>query len=304
MGKLIDLTGEVFGRLTVIESAGKNKHGSYRWKCHCICGKEKVIDGSALRQKLTTSCGCYNLEQMHLRDKNILGQTINNFKIIEKEIRRIKGTSYIFYKTICLSCGKEKWSKRNSVVTYKCNCSRAENLVGKIFGKLTVIKKYGRNKKDKLLWECKCECGKIHHATTAHLMNGTSSCGCKSHGVKQVDRLKIRLNRLFNEYVNSAKKRNIVFDIPRNEFDIIVQKPCQYCGNIDTKHYMSNPKTKEKEFFKLNGIDRIDSSNGYIKENIVSCCRTCNMAKMVMLKEEFLLWVERVYNHSIKDKEK
>jgi hypothetical protein len=52
--------------------------------------------------------------------------------------------------------------------------------------------------------------------------------------------------------------------------------------------------------FVYNGIDRIDSSIGYVEGNIVPCCKACNMAKNTMGQDEFMLWVERVYNHSIK----
>lgn len=57
MGKLIDLTGQRFGKLTVIERAGtKNKHVT--WRCICDCGKETIVKGNSLTSGLTRSCGC------------------------------------------------------------------------------------------------------------------------------------------------------------------------------------------------------------------------------------------------------
>lgn len=58
--KMIDLTGCVFGRLTVIRSEGTNIHGSYLWLCKCECGNTKIIDGAELRRGGTKSCGCLN----------------------------------------------------------------------------------------------------------------------------------------------------------------------------------------------------------------------------------------------------
>ena len=59
MGKLIDLTGKKFGRLTVIERSYPNtKWGLPRWLCKCSCGTEKVIDSSNLKSGRTKSCGC------------------------------------------------------------------------------------------------------------------------------------------------------------------------------------------------------------------------------------------------------
>lgn len=57
MGKLVDLTGQRFGRLTVIERAGTKK-GHATWLCICDCGKESTVKGSSLTSGMTRSCGC------------------------------------------------------------------------------------------------------------------------------------------------------------------------------------------------------------------------------------------------------
>lgn len=54
--RLIDLTGQKFGSLTVIERANIPKPGTY-WRCKCNCGKEKIIYGASLKKGLTKSCG-------------------------------------------------------------------------------------------------------------------------------------------------------------------------------------------------------------------------------------------------------
>lgn len=61
MPRKIDLMGKTFGRLTVIGPAA-NRGIHTRWLCRCDCGKEKVIQTSALRQGLVVSCGCYRDE--------------------------------------------------------------------------------------------------------------------------------------------------------------------------------------------------------------------------------------------------
>lgn len=68
MGKVKDITGQKFGRLTVIEPAPRpntvnNKH-KY-WKCRCDCQKEVVVDGVDLRSGNTTSCGCARKGRVH-----------------------------------------------------------------------------------------------------------------------------------------------------------------------------------------------------------------------------------------------
>jgi len=56
-----DLTGQQFGRLTVIQRAEHKSQAAY-FLCRCICGNEKVIRGQNLRAGDTKSCGCLNDE--------------------------------------------------------------------------------------------------------------------------------------------------------------------------------------------------------------------------------------------------
>ena len=58
MPKLIDLTGQTFGRLTVIERIPNKWTGGTRWLCQCKCGNTKDILARSLVSKKTTSCGC------------------------------------------------------------------------------------------------------------------------------------------------------------------------------------------------------------------------------------------------------
>ena len=62
MSKLKDLTGQKFGRLTVIERAENAQWGGTRWKCHCDCGNLCVIQAGNLSSGSTKSCGCIKSE--------------------------------------------------------------------------------------------------------------------------------------------------------------------------------------------------------------------------------------------------
>lgn len=55
--RLIDLTGQTFGKLTVVGRAESQK-AEARWHCTCICGGSTTTTGSNLRRGRTTSCGC------------------------------------------------------------------------------------------------------------------------------------------------------------------------------------------------------------------------------------------------------
>lgn len=59
--KVIDLTGQRFGRWTVISFSEIRNHSAY-WNCQCDCGTESKVDGHGLRRGRSKSCGCFNLE--------------------------------------------------------------------------------------------------------------------------------------------------------------------------------------------------------------------------------------------------
>ena len=50
---------------------------------------------------------------------------------------------------------------------------------------------------------------------------------------------------------------------------------------------------------KYNGVDRVDNSLGYIKENCVACCKICNNAKSTLSISEWQEWIIRVHDNYI-----
>ena len=61
-----DLTGQRFGRLTVLYCSKYIKHAAH-WLCQCDCGKKKIISGNNLRRNISKSCGCLHKEKMSQR---------------------------------------------------------------------------------------------------------------------------------------------------------------------------------------------------------------------------------------------
>jgi len=58
MPKFIDLTGQKFGRLIIIERSNNNKSNKITWLCKCDCGNEKIACGGDLKNGRIKSCGC------------------------------------------------------------------------------------------------------------------------------------------------------------------------------------------------------------------------------------------------------
>lgn len=81
MSKLIDLTGQRFGRLTVIKRTDEiatNK--SAKWHCVCDCGNYCIKASSSLRRFEKSSCGCWKSE---ITSKLFKKYDIKNKKLYE-----------------------------------------------------------------------------------------------------------------------------------------------------------------------------------------------------------------------------
>lgn len=71
MAKCIDLTGQRFGRLTIISRCGSDKRGNAKWKCICDCGSISLATTGNLKRRANISCGCYNSQKGKQQAKDI-----------------------------------------------------------------------------------------------------------------------------------------------------------------------------------------------------------------------------------------
>lgn len=70
--KRLNLVGQKFGKLTVIEPAGVNKNQRTQWLCECDCGQRVIALGNGLKTGNTKSCGCFQKERQRLAGKKNL----------------------------------------------------------------------------------------------------------------------------------------------------------------------------------------------------------------------------------------
>jgi len=100
MGKLKDLTGQVFGKLTVISRAENNNQNRPKWNCLCECGNMTVVSGSALKNGDTQSCGCFKLSETIKRStkhKNCKTKLYKKWSSAKTRCYNPKSTQYFDY---------------------------------------------------------------------------------------------------------------------------------------------------------------------------------------------------------------
>ena len=131
-----DLTGQHFGRLTVIGDGGKNKKGRQYWRCRCTCGNETLVEESHLKAGHTKSCGCYRRERPRERSVDLTGQQFGRLTVIEP-IKNANGS----IKNGNASASAEKL--RFAAVKI-CNQGRpgAVDVCEKRYGKIICVKRF------------------------------------------------------------------------------------------------------------------------------------------------------------------
>lgn len=170
------------------------------------------------------------------------------------------------------------------------------------YDKLTVIERVKNDKYGNARWKCQCECGKETIVLGACLRIGsTKSCGClkERYTLRRSGRAALKNN--YSRYKSGAKERNLDFLLTLEEFEkIITTENCHYCNDLPNNKKYAYHRTRYSkgietdEFILAHGIDRIDNNKGYIKGNVVCCCKICNSMKSKLSYNDFILQIKKI----------
>lgn len=118
-GCLYDLTGKRFGRLTVTEKAGKDKHGSILWRCKCDCGNITIGSQNILTRGQKVSCGCAT---KLCNNKDLTNQKFGRLLALNPTDKRKHGGVVWFCKCDCGNFTEVKSSSLICGETKSCGC--------------------------------------------------------------------------------------------------------------------------------------------------------------------------------------
>lgn len=131
MPSLIDLTGQRFGRWTVLKKAPPRQSGiGAFWVCKCDCGNTKEVLGASLKKGDTKSCGCYR--------KELVSKAMSAHKYPYPRLRTIwrnmidrcenqNATSYPLYGAVGIDVCKE-WKNLDTFVEWALSNGYADDL--------------------------------------------------------------------------------------------------------------------------------------------------------------------------------
>lgn len=278
MGKIIDITNQKFGYLTVLNPTRLN--GRFAWHCKCDCGNEIDVDSGNLRTGKTKSCGCKKSDLVSkARAKDLTGKRFGFLTVLKPTKDRCGGA--IVWECQC-DCGNICYIPTSNLSrqhTQSCGCQtislRTQNIKLKIqgqkFGKLTVLKELP-SKNGESVWYCQCECGNTTEAIGWHLTTGLKkSCGClRSQGEAKIYQLLKDNNINFTTQATfdtclSPKGRHLRFDFYINNSYLL-----EYDGE---QHYLQYPNNhySQEELDRIKLYDKI--KNKWCEENNIPLIR-------------------------------
>ena len=292
----LDLTGQRFGRLTVIKEADKyiSPQGLkfVQWLCKCDCGNDTIVLATNLKKGTTKSCGCYNIEQAKKRlFKDLTGQKFGRLTAIKPiENHTNSNGKSMMTKWLCrCDCGNECNVQSGNLLsghTLSCGCYNKEqaskrsliNLVGQRFGRLTVLERVENeitsSGNSVVMWRCLCDCGEEIIVRSSALLHGyTKSCGCmKSYGEYYIS------TYLLSNSINFEKQKkfsdllgvgggNLSYDFYLPNHNMLIEcqgeqheRPIEYFGGEEQFAIQQEHDRRKREYAKDNGYKLLEIS--------------------------------------------
>ena len=129
--KKINMIGQKYGLLTVIDEAPSAANGDAMWKCRCDCGNIKIVKGRHLRSGNTTSCGCKRIQSLiennHKKIKDLTNQKFG--MLIALYPNGSNNNRNIIWHCRC-ECGNECDISSHDLITgntKSCGCARTKS---------------------------------------------------------------------------------------------------------------------------------------------------------------------------------
>ncbi len=283
MNQVEDLTGKTFNNWLILSLSHK-KDKVYFYNCKCSCGNIHIVSRNALihnRSRQCTKCA------RRARFIDLTGMVFHKWKVIKLDptTECISDKKWIckcecgFVKSVLGGTLKQGASRMCLICSAKSRTrSYREISEGERFGKLQILQYLKSG-----LFLCKCDCGDQSEYRGYRLFRNMQDRCVKCTRLKNSYE-EIRKS-YWEQIIRSAKDRNLDFSIDQEyvwELYLKQNKKCVFTG-IDL-FFSNNSITSNSNL----SLDRIDSSEGYIKNNVQWIYKPLNTMKMNLSQKEFI----------------
>ena len=171
-------------------------------------------------------------------------------------------------------------------------------MIKKRFGKLIVIAEHSKTRNGHIRYTCNCECGNVANVLGTHLRQGnTLSCGC-SRPIGKSHSLWTGVGEMSGDFwynhiersANGSKRKSIPLTITKKYVWDLFLKQDRKCALSGVELYF--PSKNGASYTA--SLDRIDSSKGYIENNVQWVHKDINMMKRIYTQKYFIEMCKKV----------
>lgn len=291
--RFTNLVGQKFGKLLALERivVKRSSGGIYtKYKCRCDCGRVICTYSNGMRNGRIKSCGCFEPQlaakhalicdyKKHARKRGFPFElSLNEFVEVCSKDCEYCGSAPSKLIGNCYKSGPFTYNGIDRVDSHLGyivkNCVPCCTTCNRMKMKLTL---------DKFI----CCIKKIYSWTAL----GIDPPNDQEYS-KRITKRTRGIHVLWTEYRNSSADRGLPFELSFEEFSDICSKNCHYCNRHPSLVFEGRDGTS-----RYGGIDRVDSSKGYIHKNVVPCCQICNRMKLAMSLNDFITHVTKIVGH-------
>lgn len=169
---------------------------------------------------------------------------------------------------------------------------------GQRFGKLVILNRSHVGNDKRWYFLCQCDCG-TQKTIPYHSIQqgGTKSCGCLRETFKLLPPILSNTKTLYKLLRTGARARGLSFNLDRELVAKLSFSNCFYCDAPPSNILQYRKRLP----LSYTGIDRVNNSIGYEPNNVVPCCKQCNLAKRNLGYGDFLTWIDKAHYHMFGD---
>lgn len=287
--------GQIYNYLKISGQSFLDEANNHMIPCDCFYSgcetKNKPIPVNELVRGVKTTCGCFIWKDYYVGyEEN--GKVMIAEKGKDKNNRRL-------VKVQCKVCKEEKIGFPKPLLSHACHCMQRQykTFLGQKFSMLTTISEDYKDHRGFWVVDCDCECGTKSKPIRLPMLFNHDVISCNCFGEKRmfVDDPWASIFKVWKAKIANAGKHEVTISF--EEWKNIVQQNCYLCGQKPNQNL-----DRLVCDLKKNGIDRVDSSKGYISGNCKPCCKDHNYMKLNKSLEKFMELCHSAIIHQIKEK--